>query len=258
MQVDLGFAAGVGVADADGVNHYPFGGRHAGGVVRGDRAAGVVAVGEQDQHFLRLMGLVEHLQGQANGIADGGVGAGHADAGVVQQQRQAGVVQSQWRLRVGAAAKHDQAEAVFLAPVDKAVDHFLDCGQAVDLLPVGVGVVGGFHGLGYVDRQHQVAHRLLALDGFFHQHRARNGGDQQGPDQPVEQQLPAVAEGAGLARCLADGAAHGAEKRHPHRTAGFAIVRQVAIAQPDRGEQQPQPRVVKLPHDDAPPSVCRC
>ncbi|MNT96169.1 hypothetical protein D3C72_2381970 [compost metagenome] len=49
--------------------------------------------------------------------------------------------------------------------------HFLDRGQAIDLLAVGVGEIGGFHGLGNVDGQHQVAYRLLALDGFFHVHR---------------------------------------------------------------------------------------
>ncbi|MNP81981.1 hypothetical protein D3C76_1804800 [compost metagenome] len=54
-------------------------------MVRGDRAAGVVAVGEQDHLFFLLMGLIEQFQAQANRIANRGVGTGHADAGVVQQ-----------------------------------------------------------------------------------------------------------------------------------------------------------------------------
>ncbi|MNP30738.1 hypothetical protein D3C76_1238250 [compost metagenome] len=55
-------------------------------MIRGDGAAGVVTVGEQDQHFFLLVGLVQQFQAQADGVADGRVGAGHADAGVVQQQ----------------------------------------------------------------------------------------------------------------------------------------------------------------------------
>ncbi|MNV54625.1 hypothetical protein D3C71_1468290 [compost metagenome] len=86
LQVDLGFALGIRVADADGVNHHAFGRGHGGRVIRGDGAAGVVAVGEQDQHFFLLVGLLQQFQAQADGVADGRVGAGHADAGVVQQQ----------------------------------------------------------------------------------------------------------------------------------------------------------------------------
>ncbi|MNR67802.1 hypothetical protein D3C85_1919960 [compost metagenome] len=65
--------------------------------------------------------------------------------------------------------------------------HVLDSGEAIDLLPVGVGEVGGFHRLGDVDGEHQVAHRLLAFDGLFDEHRAAHGHQQQRPDQQVQQ-----------------------------------------------------------------------
>ncbi|MNQ81697.1 hypothetical protein D3C85_967300 [compost metagenome] len=85
LQVDPGFALGSRVADADGVNHHAFGRGHGGRVIRGDGAAGVIAVSEQDQHFFLLVGLGQQFQAQADSVADGGVGAGHADAGVVQK-----------------------------------------------------------------------------------------------------------------------------------------------------------------------------
>ncbi|MNF82381.1 hypothetical protein D3C84_646870 [compost metagenome] len=168
------------------------------------------------------------------------------------------MVQGQRCLRIGTCAEHDQSDSIVFTFVDEPVHHFLDRGQAIDFLAVGVGEIGGFHRLGNVDGQHQVPHRLLALDGFFHQHRPTCRHQQQRPDQQIQEQLPAVAAGAGLARCLADGAAHRPEKRYTHGAARFAVVGQVAIAEPRQRQQDQQPGVIKLPHDDAPPRFCRC
>ena len=257
-QVDLGFAVGIRVADADGVDHHTFGRRHGRGTGYGDGAAGVVAVGEQDQHFLLLVGLVEQFQAQADGVADGGVGPRHADAGVVQQQCQAGVVEGQGRLRIGSATKQDQADAVVLAPGNKVLHHVFDRAQAVDPLPAGVGEIGGLHRLRDIDGKHQVAHRLLALDGFFDPYRSGHGHHQQCPHQQVEQQLPDVVLRTCDLWCLIDSAAHGVEKRYAYRTAGFAVSGQPAVAEPRQGQQQQQPGIIKLPHGAAPPSVYRC
>ncbi len=130
------------------------------------------------------------------------------------------MIEGQWRLRISAAAEHDQAQAVVLALVDKAMHHLLDRRQAIDLLAVGVSEVGGFHGLGNVDGQHQVTHRLLAFDGFFHEHRAGGRHQYQSPDQQIQQQLPSVAMGSRFTGCLTDRAAHGAEKWHAYGAMG--------------------------------------
>ncbi|MNG39303.1 hypothetical protein D3C84_1273260 [compost metagenome] len=57
------------------------------------------------------------------------------------------MIEGQRRLRVSTTAEHDQAQPIIFALVDKAMNHALDRRQTVDLLAVGVGEIGGFHGL---------------------------------------------------------------------------------------------------------------
>ena len=85
-EIDLCFAFGIRVADADGMNHHAFGCRHRCCTGRGDGAAGVIAIGEQDQHFLLLMGLIKQFQAQTDGVTQCSIGASHADTGVFEQQ----------------------------------------------------------------------------------------------------------------------------------------------------------------------------
>ena len=167
------------------------------------------------------------------------------------------MIEGQRCLRVGAAAKQDQADTVALAPGNKVLHHLFDRAQTVDLVAVGVGKVSGLHRLRDIDGEHQVAYRLLMLNGLFHQHRTGNGHHQQCPYQQVEHQLPVVmACPRGVWR-LINGAADSIEKRHPHRAARLAVFGQVTVTQPGQGQQKQQPGVIKLPHDAAPPRVRR-
>ncbi|MNR13500.1 hypothetical protein D3C85_1299090 [compost metagenome] len=217
-------------------------------VIRADGAAGVVAVGEQDQDLFPLPGRVEQLDGEPDGATQGRVRAGHADADLVQQHQQAGVVERERRLGIGTGAEHDQADAVILAPADEVTHHVLHHAEAVDPATAGVGVVAGFHGLGDVDGEHQVAYRLLVLDRLLDEHRTGAGRRQQRPDQQVQRQLPAPSPGADGARRAAHGPAHGRKERHPQCAAGFAVLTQVAVRHPGQRQEQQHPGVIKPPH----------
>ena len=152
--------------------------RQRGSLVGWNGAAVVIAIGEQDQHFVGLLAGLQHLDAQTNGVADCRVGPGHADADIVQQDLQAGVVEGQGRLRIGRATKHDQAHAVFAALVDKPLYHLFDRGQAVDQLTFAVAVITRFHRLGNVDGQQQVAHWAGLLQRRLDPDRACQRADQ--------------------------------------------------------------------------------
>ncbi|MCY1443674.1 hypothetical protein D9M71_601000 [compost metagenome] len=114
---------------------------------RGDGASGIIAVSEQDQDFFLLLGLFEQFDTQANGITQCRIRAGHTDADFIQQHLKTGVIQGKGRLRIGARAEHDQANAIILALCDEITHNPLHCGQTIALSAVGVGVILRLHGL---------------------------------------------------------------------------------------------------------------
>ncbi|MNX48925.1 hypothetical protein D3C86_795190 [compost metagenome] len=247
LQVDLGIAAGRRIANAYGVHPDPPVASQLGGVGRGDGAAGVIAVRQQDKHLLSLPGLLQQLDGQANGVPERRIGARHADADLIEQQLQAGVIQGQRRLGVGAGAKDDETEAILLAAQDEVLHRRLHRAQAIALAAIRSGVIPGLHGLGDVDGQHDVAGGAVMANRGLDQHGAGAGRHQQRPDQQVEAQLPAPpVQGAGR---LAQGLVHGGEEGHAQGAAGGAIGGQIAVGQPGQWQQEQCPGGVKLPHD---------
>ncbi|KAG1308552.1 hypothetical protein G6F62_015010 [Rhizopus arrhizus] len=91
---------------------------HRGGARRRHGASGVIAIGQQDQHLLALLGGIQHPYAQPDRVANGRVGARHAHGSPLQQQAQRSVVARERRLRIGARAEHDQTQPVIgSAPV---------------------------------------------------------------------------------------------------------------------------------------------
>ncbi|MNE30183.1 hypothetical protein D3C80_1236850 [compost metagenome] len=166
------------------------------------------------------------------------------------------MVEGQGCLGVGGTAEHHQAQAVFRALADKVLDHRLDRAHARHRVAVGALEVDRLHGLGNVDGQHQVAHRLFMLLRWLDQYRAGDGHHQQCPHQPVQDQLPGVVTCAGYAGLLTADTADGFEEWHADGTARLDVGWQPAVAQHGQRQQDQQPGIVKLPHDDAPPRFC--
>ena len=104
----VGVGGGVGVADGDGVDDDAvlrgdvggLGGRHA--------AAGVGAVGEQDQDAGLDGARLEGADGEADGVAEHGVLAGHARLQRVEQAARGGGVAGEGDEDVGGAAEDDR------------------------------------------------------------------------------------------------------------------------------------------------------
>ena len=80
------------------------------GLIGGDLAAGVVAVGQGDQDPLGGVGAAEEGDGQADRVAQGGLGAGHADPGLGQQFAASVQVLGERHLDERGAAEDDQAD----------------------------------------------------------------------------------------------------------------------------------------------------
>ncbi|MNY31903.1 hypothetical protein D3C86_1660860 [compost metagenome] len=108
--------------DADGVDFHPFECRQPRRRQRGDFAAVIGAVGDQNQHATLRRAHAQPLQGQANGIADRGVFAGDADARFVEPDPHGAPVEGQRCLQVRLAAKQDQADPVAFATFEEVAE----------------------------------------------------------------------------------------------------------------------------------------
>ncbi len=118
-------------ADTDRVDFHAFVGRQSCGGQRIDLAAVVGAIGDQNQHAALCRALTQAFEGQADGIADGGVLAGDADSRFVEPHANGVPVESQWRLQIGLTAEQDQADPVAVATFEK--------NHRVNAAPVTVG-----------------------------------------------------------------------------------------------------------------------
>ena len=162
------------------------------------------------------------------------------------------MVLRQRRLRIRGGAEHDQAQPVVLAARDEIGHHGLDAAQAVLALPRRVNEILRFHRLGNVQRQHQVAHGLPVFQRRLNAFRARQRQHQQGPDQNVQRQLPAVAPHPGALGRLPYRPRDGFKKWNAQGPTPLHIGGQIAVRQPPQRQQDQQPGIVKPPHDAAP------
>lgn len=251
-EIDLVIAARLRVAHADGVDADVMLRGQGGGALRRHRAAGVVAVGQQDQHLVGFVHGIQHADGQADGVADGGIGPGHANRRVPQQQLQRRVVQRQRRLRIGGRAEYDQPQPVVAAPGDEVRHHGLHRAPAADRAPLRVAEIRAVHGLRNIERQQHVAHRPAVRERRLHPLRPCQRQHQQQPDRHPEPRLGAAARRFGPVRRAAGERGDLLEERHAQRRAGGSIGRQQAPGDPGQGRQRQQPRIFKPPHGAAP------
>ena len=159
-------------------------GRHA--------AAGVGAVGEQDQDAGLDLELASKER-MARPMASPSMVFWPAMPGSqrVEQAAGGGGVAGEGDEDVGGAAEDDQADAVVAAVGDEAVEDRLHAVEAGAAGAVRADEVAGLHRAGDVDGEHDVAGGLGALDRVADPLGAGEGEHDERPEEPGEGHLPA-------------------------------------------------------------------
>src|SRR6201996_2218931 len=82
-------------------------------------ASGIVAIGQENQHTLFGVAVVELLNGEANGIANHGLRASHAGVGLTEDLKTGVVIEREGRDGISGLSKDDEADTVALAFADE-------------------------------------------------------------------------------------------------------------------------------------------
>ena len=194
------------VTDRDGMDRDAAVLRHAGGLVRGHSAGGVVAVGQGDHRLGRQFAVFEERDAEPHGIAEGGARARHAHLSLVEQLPAKLEVGGEGGLHEGRIAEYHQADPVALAFDQEIIEDLLDDRKAIHALSGSTGEVLVLHRAGEVDQQQEVAGGEFAGDrGLQPLGTGRRCHDER-PDQSVQEPL------RGLTRGLRHGGAMGLGK----------------------------------------------
>ena len=146
-----GEEAGADAGGGDGVDFDVEGFGGGGGVLGGEGAGVVGAVGEEDDDFAFGVALPEAVDGGGDAVADGGSAAvEHAGVEALDALDEPGVVEGEGGDGVGEGGEADDADAVVGAVLEEAGDDVLGGVEAADAL-VGAGEVAGVHGFGEVE-----------------------------------------------------------------------------------------------------------
>ena len=203
-----------------------------------DPAAGVVAVGQEDEHLVLRVRRLEEPDAQADRVADHRVRAGHAGPGLVEKGAAGAEVARERRLEVGPVSEDDEAQPVALAARDEVLEHELHRLEPVEALPVGRHEVPRLHGLREIDREQQVARGVGLVQRRLHPLRPRQGEHDEGPgergDEPLQDRPPEHRRPSSGG--LAGGRGHLREERDAHRLGALAVGGQ----QPPDEERQRQ------------------
>src|SRR5262245_38133507 len=104
-------------------------------------AARVIAICERDHDAPLYSAALEQGNTQPDGVAKGGLRAGHTWHGLGEQLAAHVEVFSEWDLHKGGVAEDDQPHAVALATRQKLVQDFLGSAQTIHLLAVLTGKI---------------------------------------------------------------------------------------------------------------------
>ena len=157
-------------------------------------------VGEQHEHALLRRATPQALDGEADGVADGGLVAREADLALVEEVDHRIEVGREGGLEIGARSEEHQPHAVALPLAQELAGHGLDHGQAIDGVSAQVEVLGG-HASREIERQHQIASPGFDQTWLAHPARLRAGDHQQEPGEDLRGECGAGARSA-AARAL--------------------------------------------------------
>ncbi len=172
-------------ARADGIDLDAEGGGGLRGVLRGEAARVVDAVGKEDHDLGLGLGIAQAIDAGGDGVADGRGVFEHAGLQAVHLEHQPGVVGGQRRDGVGHRGEGDDPHAVVGPRLDELREDGLGRIEAVHALGRGGEVVGA-HGGGGVHEQNDV--HALGFDARFAHALLRTGGGDDEEDEPGGQE----------------------------------------------------------------------